>query len=142
MNDIVYKLPKGIELSDSLKFDAVCGAYFKVMHFGHSFYVPVTKEMKKIFGIKFVKGKISHASFDTFQANRLLHRIIDSVYLQVRDSVCAGIEQHLEQKMKEGFARLFKKQLHKNVKAKVMMALPFKKKEARCELLKHTKQPK
>lgn len=125
MDEIVYKLPKGIELSDYLKGEAVLGAYFKVMHYGYSFYVPITKGMKKIFGMKILSGKFIYEHFDSIRIGDLLRQIIDGVYLQIRDNVCVGIESHLEQELKEGFAKLFEKQLHKMVKTRVVKALPF-----------------
>jgi hypothetical protein len=122
MDEIIYKLPKGIELSQHLREKAI--AYFRVMLSGHYYYVPITKQMKKRFGMKQHKGKILYSSFSTIKFEDMLQIIIDSVYLQVRDVVCAGIEQSLDQELREGFSQLFDKYLHKRVMGEMVKRLP------------------
>ena len=117
MNAIIYKPPKHIKLSEHLQEKAI--AYFNLQLFGQPYYVPITKDMKKAFRMKQSKGKILYSSFNTSQFETILRDIVNSIQLQVRDDVCAGIEQSLDQEIKQGFSNMFKKYLHKRVKEKV-----------------------
>ena len=51
--------------------------------------------------------------------------VIDSTYLQIRDNVCAGIESHLDQELRDGFSTMFEKFLHKRVEQEVTKSLPY-----------------
>ncbi len=117
MNEIIYKLPKDIKLSEHLQEKAI--AYFKLSLFGNPYYIVITKEMKKAFKMQQSKGKILYSSFSTIQFEKILRDIVNSIQLQVCDDVCAGIEQSLDQEIKQGFSNMFKKYLHKRVKDKV-----------------------
>jgi len=108
-DNIVYKLPKEVELSQDLKERAL--GYIEIKYIGHSYYVPITKELKKIVKFKVRKGIII---FDYDMRNKLedyIRDIVNSIYLQVRDVVCAGIHQSLTQEMHDGFDKLFRKPL-------------------------------
>jgi hypothetical protein len=125
MDEIIYKLPKDIELSKHLKDQAL--AYLDVRLYGSHFYIPITKEIKKQFHLIERKGKLIATNWK--ELNRLYditQDIIDSIYLQVRDYVCAGIEQNLDQNLREGFSKLFEKLIHKQVTEKVNLRLENK----------------
>ena len=117
MNAIIYKLPKDIKLSKHLQEKAI--AYYRLDIFGNPYYIVITKDLKKAFGMKQSKGEILYFSFDTIQFESILRDIVNSIQLQVRDDVCNGIEKSLDQELKQGFSNLFSKYLHKRVKEKV-----------------------
>jgi len=119
--NIVYKLPKDVELSQYLRDKAL--AYVVIMVGGIDYYVPITKQMKREFAIIERKGKLIFTKSE-IRVEDILREIIDAIYLQVRDVVCAGIEESLDQKLKEGFSTLFEKFLHKKVEQEMTKRLP------------------
>jgi exopolysaccharide biosynthesis protein len=129
MYDIVYELPKDVELSRYQREKAVNGAYFRVMLGGVNYYIPITKQLKEIFDLHIKNGKFVHKKYDCIKVDEAIRAIIDSVYLQVRDVVCAGIEDSLDDKLRTGFSQLFERYLHEEVSAKVKLALPYKPKD-------------
>ena len=123
-DSIVYKLPKDVELSQNLKKQAECGAYLDIRLYGQHYYIPVTKEIKKQFGLIERHGKIIDANYKSFERLcEICSTILASLYLQMRDVVCAEIEKNLDQELKEGFSKLFEQYLHKRVKADVVKRL-------------------
>ena len=111
-----------MELSENLKEKAL--AYLRIRHYGLAYYIPITKEMKKQYHLKLQKGKIIPTNWKEFdRLCVIIQTIVDSIYLQVRDVVCAGIESHLDSELKEGFSKLFEKYLHKRVKSEVVKRL-------------------
>ena len=125
MDEIIYKLPKDVELSQHIREKVECNAYLDIMLFGLHYYIPISKEIKKQFGLIERHGKIVYTNYKAFQRLcEISQQILGSLYLQVRDVVAAGIEQNLDQELKEGFSKLFEKYLHKRVKAEVVKRLP------------------
>ncbi len=55
-DSIIYKLPKDVELSQDIRERAI--AYYRVQYYGQNFYIPITREMKKVIGVHIVKGKV------------------------------------------------------------------------------------
>jgi coenzyme F420-reducing hydrogenase alpha subunit len=123
MDEIIYKLPKGIDLSQYIQDKSI--AYYRVQYWGQTFYVPITKDMKKMFKMKIESGKILYSSFDNIKFGDMLRDIIGGIHLQIRDYVCSGIEKNLDQELREGFSKLFENYLHKRVKAEVIKKLPL-----------------
>jgi hypothetical protein len=123
MNEIIYKLPKGIELSGYIQERAL--AYLDVQLQGLHYYVPITKEVKKQFGLIERKGKLIPTNWKMFRRlYDIVQIIIDSIYLQVRDVVCEDIESKLDSKLTDTFSFLFKKYLHKQVDNEINKKLP------------------
>ena len=105
-------LPENANLSDDLKGRAkyFCEVYF----FGLQYFIPLTKEMKKIFQVSIKKGCLEPYG----QANRVeeaFRDIIASVYLQVRDTVGSAIYQNLKQDIQEGFEKMFSNGLERAI---------------------------
>lgn len=122
MPEIVYKLPKGVELSPDQRERAI--AYLKLGFYGDVFYVPITKEIKKLFGLKNVNGKFDIPYKTQEYMAKTIRDIVESSYLQVRDNVCAGIESRLSQDLEHGFSKLFEKFIHTKVSNEVTKRLP------------------
>jgi len=123
MGEIIYKLPKGVELSDHVKEKAL--AYLDIRLCGIHYYIPITKEIKKQFNLIERKGKLTPTNWKAFRRlSDIMQLTIDSIYLQVRDVVCAGIEESLDQELKEGFSKLFDNFIHKRVNAEMTKKLP------------------
>lgn len=124
MDEIIYKLPKDVHLSQDLREKAECGAYLTIRLYGQHYYIPITKEIKKQFGIIERQGKLFYTNGKAFdRLCEIIQMIISSLYLQVRDVVCSGIESHLDQELKRGFSKLFEKYIHKRVKTEVQKRL-------------------
>jgi hypothetical protein len=125
MDEIIYKLPKGIELSQYLKERAL--AYICIMLSGNYFYIPITKEIKKQFHLIERKGKLIPTNYKEFdRLCKICSVIADGVYLQMRDNVMSGIEEELDSNLREGFSKLFEKFIHQKVKEKVNLRLEKK----------------
>lgn len=125
MNKIIYKLPKGVELSKYIKEKAI--AYIEIQLQGLKYYVPITKEIKKQFGFIQKKGKLIPTNWKAFKnLYDIMQITIDSIYLQVRDVVCEGIESKLDNKLTETFSGLFGQYIHNKVKDEINKKLPNK----------------
>ena len=110
------KLPENAKTSDHLKGQA---KYFlRIQYVGKYYYLPMTKEMRKIFGISIRKGEAvtdkSHLYIED-----LLRDIIASVYMQVRDTVAGGIHDALSTQIKDSFEKMFEEGLYKNITNKL-----------------------
>jgi len=125
-DDIVYKLPKGIKLSQYLKEKSL--AYFRIKLYGHDYYVPITKDLKKALHLKIRRGKIIFSNSNSYRIEDYLRDVIDGIYLQVRDVVCAEIHQSLTQEIHEGFDKMFSQPLWNRIEG-----------EANKKLLKEAK---
>lgn len=96
------ELPKGVSVS---KYDMERAKYFLgIMHFGDSYYVPVSKELDKL-----VKQHGIYTMSDVLQD------AIGAVYMQIRDSVGAGIHSSISQDIAHGFNKLFDKALSEKI---------------------------
>jgi hypothetical protein len=112
-------LPKGASISEHLKSQA---KYFaRITFFGISYYIPVTKEMKKIFGISIIKGEalIKGSYFDGNRLDDFLRDLISVVYLQVRDTVGAEIRERLSDQIKDGLEKMFQQNLSQVIESKL-----------------------
>jgi hypothetical protein len=116
MSLIIYKtedLPERAHFSPYLMGQA---KYFiQIQHQGLFYYLPVTKEMKRIFRLSIKDGKMIVPRSTTFDLDDFLRGLIDSVYLQVRDTVAAGIHATLSREIQEGFTKVFSENLFKVV---------------------------
>ncbi|HUS50128.1 MAG TPA: hypothetical protein VMZ91_08175 [Candidatus Paceibacterota bacterium] len=121
---IIYKLPKEVKLSDYLREKAI--AYYEIQLQGIHYYVPITKQVKKLFKIKTSKKKLDLYSFNHLLVEDIFRDIIDSVYLQVRDVVCSGIEESLDGKLRDGFSKLFENAIHNLTNKEITKRLPYK----------------
>lgn len=102
---IVYvrELPEHVKLSDQQKSQA--DGYIRVLSNGKGYYVPLTKEMKKLFGISRKKDTIEFKDFNLqYKLDEMARVIIDAVYLQTRDTV--GVE------VREEMVRMVEDKLH------------------------------
>ena len=123
MREIVYKLPKDIELSQYIREKSI--AYLKIQLQGLNYYVPITKDIKKQFGLIERKGKLIPTNGVAFRRLYDIMQItIDSIYLQLRDVVCGEIETKLDYKLRDTFSGLFEQYLHKQVTTEINKKLP------------------
>ena len=108
MLDIIpkNKLLKSVELSPDIKKRAE--GYIVIMKYGLRYYIPITKELKKIFKISRRGKKFLFPSWSAeHRAERHFRDFIMVMYLQVRQDVGAEIQRHLSQELKDGFEKLF-----------------------------------
>jgi hypothetical protein len=120
LGDLMYKLPKGVTVSKSITDVAV--AYYRVTLWGHPYYVPITKRMKKLLKMSVIKGKVIIPQEMLFED--VLREIIHAIHLQVRDDVCSGIQDHISQEVGHGFQQLFDKFIEKKVNSEVEKVMP------------------
>lgn len=114
MNEIVYKLPKGVSLSEHLRENAL--AYFGFGYMGHDYYIPITKEAKKLFKMNWVDGKLQFENHkEELRFGEFVRYITGAIYLQMRDTIGAKIHQEISQDIQNGFAKLFDRGLEKMI---------------------------
>jgi hypothetical protein len=102
-------LPADAKSCDDLKGRA---KYFIQVHRqGRHFYLPVTREMKRLLGLSIRKGMMTVSPKTATMVEDLLRDIISSVYLQVRDTVGEEIHDKLSRQITEGLAGMFDKKL-------------------------------
>jgi hypothetical protein len=89
-------LPDNVKLSGHLKEQA--DGYIGVTSLGKTYYIPITKDCKKLFGIKrrgetieFTKGKL----MDIYKFDDFIRTIINSIHLQIRDTIGIEIREEL-----------------------------------------------
>jgi len=135
-DNVVFKLPKDVELSPDIRERAE--AYFEIMNYGRYYYVPITKEVKKLFGLK-RKGK--EIIFKSFNQNRriykFLHDVISGIYLQIRDTVGSEIHQEISQQITGEIEKRLDRPLWKEIERRFDKKLTFDSKEDLME--KHIK---
>ena len=124
MMDFVRTKDVKTELSPYL-LERSKGWLLSVMHGGISYYIPVSTEMKKVFGIHIENGKPvfdSHAR--GFRLDDVLCDIIDSVYLQIRDTVGSEIATDLHQQLEDSFSKMFENVISSKVEKELNHRLP------------------
>lgn len=114
MTDFIRKLPKEIKLSVSLKENSE--GFIRIRYYGIEYYVPVTKDFKKIFKAKRIKNRLIFTSYKYEKAlEEFLRDLISSIYLQIRDTIGEEIHTQLNQEISEGFEKLFDKFLEQRI---------------------------
>jgi len=124
MLDFVRTKEAKTELSPHL-LERSKGWLLSVMHNGISYYIPVSTEMKKVFGIHIENGK---PTFDShargFRLDDVLGDIIGSVYLQIRDTVGSEIASGLHRQLEDSFSKMFEKVISDKVEKEFNKKLP------------------
>ena len=100
-------LPEDVKLSPDLKMRAKF--FVAVMLFGVYYYIPVTKEMKRLFNIGIKNGEPYYAPPRRGVTNIVyfLRDLVASVNFQVRDTIGSEIRDDLSTEIKEGFEKFF-----------------------------------
>ena len=124
-DDFVRKLPKDVPISNHIKERAE--GYIKIGLFGILYYIPITKEAKKLFKIK-RKGKqlIFDSYKDRQRFERFIRDIINMVYLQIRDTVGSEIHSELKRQIEDGFGKMFNNLIDKKINQGFQKLLPYK----------------
>lgn len=124
-DEIVTKLPKDVPISDDIKERAE--GYVTIRMFGILYYIPITKEAKKLFKIK-RSGK--QFIFDSYKKEqrfkKFVRDIVNSVYLQVRDTIGSEIHSQLSQQIEDSFGNMYDKILDKKINQGFQKLLPYK----------------
>jgi hypothetical protein len=122
--DIVKKLPKDVPLSPHLQQSAM--GFIVIQLYGLKYYIPLTKEFKKLFKIKRRKNKFIFSSYKSErQIEEFLRDVIASIYLQIRDTVGSEIHLQLNEEIKSGFTNLFANILEKKITDEFQKKLPL-----------------
>jgi hypothetical protein len=102
-------LPPDAKISEDLKQRAEF--FMGVKFLGHPYYVPLTKEAKKIFQLHIKDGTLQISFGQNQKIEEFLRDLIASVYLQIRDTVGAEIFQKLNLEISETFSKMIQEQL-------------------------------
>jgi hypothetical protein len=114
-------LPEYVKLSDHLK--GIADGYLVVQVYGKSHYVPLTKDMKKLFNISRKNKKIVFGDFKSeCVLDEMIRTIADSLYLQTRDTVGTEIRQEVvrivQDKISDLLAPIAQKEIDARFEAK------------------------
>jgi hypothetical protein len=114
------KLPKDAHSCDHLRGQA---KYFlRIQYLGKYYYFPMTKEMKKVFGIS-IRGGEAITEKSHLYIENLLRDLISAVYLQIQGTVAEDIHNALSTQIKDSFERMFEDGLFKTVTNKLNQKL-------------------
>lgn len=128
MINFTKKLPKDVDLSPDLKMRSE--GYISIKLYGEDYYIPVTKEFKKVFKAKRIKNRLEFTSYKFENAlEDFLRDLISSIYLQIRDTIGSEIHQQLNQELSHGFAKLFNKFLGQKIENGFKDKLPLEHKK-------------
>ena len=98
MLNFKQKLPQGVKVCDWTKERSE--GYIEVGHFGRPYYIPVTKEMKRLFGISRRGSKLGFKTMrGDMDAEKFLRETVGALLSQVGQAVGDGIQQELNQKL-------------------------------------------
>jgi len=100
-------LPKHVSLSPHLL--SKCKELIEISYIGVKYYIPITDDVKKI-----IKRK-KFGNINMIKNDDVFQDIINSIYLQVRDTVGSEIHSELSQQIEEGFSKLFSLPLAKKI---------------------------
>jgi hypothetical protein len=110
----LQKFPEGVPTSQYLLDNA--DGCFQIDFYGHAFYLPVSKELKKIFGLERRGDKMIFPSRKVErQIEDILLFIIDATYLQIRDTVGAEISREITGIVTNKIENLLAPQLDKEI---------------------------
>jgi hypothetical protein len=108
-------LPPDAKMSDDLKQRAEF--FMEVQFLGVKYYVPFTKEAKKIFGVSSTKSLLE-SFIKSNRLEKLFRDLIASVYLQIRDTVGSEIKHDLSEGIKNSFEKMFSERLEQTINNK------------------------
>ena len=134
MYSVVSKLPKGVTMSKHFE-DKVSKRregkrkfrYIEVLHFGSSYYIPITAGVWKAFGLK---DKIHDVVSEDgafgldFDVGKAVGDIVGAIQLQVRCDVLNGIEQSVIQHVNENLAKIMHEPLRKELEKQATEKAP------------------
>ena len=112
--ELLYKLPKGVELSEDIRERTI--AYMEIRSFGRRLYVPITKDLKKLLKLPMKEGKLIVSYKQENALETIFRDILRGAELQLRDEVASQIEHTLLSEVRDGFAKLFARPIRKMVK--------------------------
>lgn len=121
MNGEIIKkndIPKGIALSKHL-LDK-CDEVIVIQFLGVSYYIPITDDINRI-----IKRRM-FGCYTLVENADLFQDIINSVYLQIRDTIGIDIHDQLSRQIEEGFSKLFRLPLAKRIDEQLKIGLPTK----------------
>jgi hypothetical protein len=115
-------LPEEAQVSQDMRGRA---EYFlRVLYMGRPYFIPLTHKMKKAFGISISKG-YAHCKLG-FELAEAFRDIINTVYLQVRDTVGSEIHDQISRQVSDGFKKMLDVHLARAIDAKFEEKLPAK----------------
>lgn len=99
--------------------------YIKVQLSGGWYWIPVTRDMKKFFGMTRNGNHITCGSYNRDQAfENSMKDTAWAIYLQMRDVIGSEIKNELSDELQEGFAKMFESKIGKVVDTKINERMP------------------
>lgn len=123
MITVVDKLPDDVPMSQYYK-DKVRARrhgkktlrYIEIMHGGHKFYIPITKEVWEAFSLNNqLLNQDGEVCWENGKISEALSHIVGSVLLQVRDQVLAGLGQEIIQEVHDRIDKVMCRPLMKRL---------------------------
>jgi len=99
MMEFVIEKPDWAEMSDYLCEKAE--GYVIILSMGIKYCIAVTPDLKKVFGLSRDKDRLYCKKGSELKVEKVIRSIMDSVYLQMRDTVGAQISSDLSDQLKD-----------------------------------------
>lgn len=112
---IVYKLPKGIKSSQYVREQSI--AYIAVSVLGVEYYMPITKELKKLLKFKVKKGKVvlQNGYWDEQLLDGYLRTVVMMLSEQFKEYLADSIYENLSEQMKDGLEKMYANSLKQRI---------------------------
>jgi len=109
----VEKLPDDVKLSPHII--GMSEGFVRVQFYGNDYYVPITKDLRKLLGIKIKNGLLVLSYKKEKLLQDYFRHFIDAIYLQLRDTIGAQVYEDLSEEIKKSFEDVFVKSLDNSI---------------------------
>jgi hypothetical protein len=116
--DIIYEIPEDTPISKDIQERAL--AYMEIGMFGRRYYVPITKQVKRLFKLKMRKGRFV-VDYDTRNdMDKMFHDSIRMVQMQIRHDVAGEAVDKIMRDIRDGFDSILRPKVEEMIERKVI----------------------
>jgi len=92
-----------------------------VLMAGTSYYIPMTKDLRRTFGVSVNRSQrpVFKSNSNSLELEKFIRDIINSVYLQIRDTVGAEVYRSTSSDIKERFEKMYEEGLWNSIDSKL-----------------------
>ena len=116
--DIVYDIPEGTPISRDIRERSL--AYMEIGLFGRKYYVPITKQVKKLFNLKMRQGRFLINYDKQSDMQKMFQDSIRMVQMQIRHDVAGEAVDEIMQDIRNGFDKILRPKVEEMIAGKVI----------------------